>query len=149
MENEKIDFAQLSKKERRTEAKKKNNIKFFHQMASVLADGYDLTLSMRKTGNNITVTVLPSMKKNNDVKEDKNKVQIKPLVLSGSPGELDQEFLQVITRAKEKTTGVVNTLVDYQKHLDNQVDKKRDKNKKKKGKGTGNQSGNPTQASLL
>lgn len=107
-------------------------MKFFRQIEPVLEDGFDLTMVMRKVNNQITVTVLPAPTKN-EVEEGKTQVSvsIKPLVLSGSAGELDQEFLQVITKVREKTTNIVNTIVGYQNHLDKQLEAKKDKNKKK------------------
>lgn len=88
-------------------------MEFFKTVAEMLQDGQQLTLTIRKTGQTLAVSVLSDTR---GVK-DKAVENIVPLVLNGTPEEFEEEFakaLQPLTQA----TGLVTNIKDFEESVE-------------------------------
>lgn len=56
-----------------------------------LADGADLAINIKRKNEKLTVSVLPSNARN-----------VTPVIITGTPEDLDNEFLDTVTRQLEK-----------------------------------------------
>lgn len=83
----------------------------FKELDKVMAAGTDLSLAIRKDGCKMTVSVLP---KSSGVK-DSAKDQIVPLVVSGSPEELDEGFLSIVTKPVEAVCGLLSRMEEFER----------------------------------
>lgn len=83
----------------------------FKELDKVMAPGTDLSLAIRKDGCKMTVSVLP---KSSGVK-DSAKDQIVPLVVSGSPEELDEGFLSIVTKPVETVCGLLSRIEEFER----------------------------------
>lgn len=75
-----------------------------------LIDGIDLNITVRKSGNDMVVSVLP---KHNGVK-DGAKDFITPLVIKGTAEELDAQFVEVLVKGLPKVTGVLSNIKEFE-----------------------------------
>ena len=88
-------------------------MEFFKTVAEVLQDGQQLTLTIRKNGQTLAVSVLSDTR---GVK-DKAVENIVPLVLNGTPEEFEDEFaktLQPLTQA----TGLVTNIREFEESVE-------------------------------
>lgn len=83
----------------------------FKELDKVMAAGTDLSLAIRKDGCKMTVSILP---KSSGVK-DSAKDQIVPLVVSGSPEELDEGFLSIVTKPVEAVCGLLSRMEEFER----------------------------------
>lgn len=83
---------------------------FFKSLSEMVSDGTDLNITVRKTGDELTVSLLPKAQK----LEDKAQNKIRPLVLSGTPEELDNGFVAAITDSVSKSVGLLSNMADYE-----------------------------------
>jgi PRTRC genetic system protein E len=108
-------------------------MKFFTQFATLLAF-HNIKLLMAVKGEIMTVTLIPQ------AKEDISKVDdepMPPLVLRGTPAELDEKFFEHITTAMEKTGGILTNIRVYAE----QMKKKEEAAKEKAAKSAEKKSG--------
>jgi len=63
----------------------------FFQKIYELADGADLAINIKRKNEKLTVSVLPSNAKN-----------VTPVIITGTPEDLDNGFLDTVTRQLEK-----------------------------------------------
>lgn len=75
---------------------------FFTSISQMMTESVDLTLVIRKANGQLTVSTLP---KANGLKDEAAN-HIIPLTLTGTPEEMDAEFLQHIMQPIRKATGV-------------------------------------------
>lgn len=87
---------------------------FFQTIHQMLAQGTDLSINIRRVNNNLTVAVMP---KRTGLKEEAGQL-IVPLVLSGTPGDLDAEFLQQITSPLQKVQGILTNIETFEKQAE-------------------------------
>lgn len=87
---------------------------FFQTIHQMLAQGTDLSINIRRVNNNLTVAVMP---KRTGLKEETGQL-IVPLVLSGTPGDLDAEFLQQITSPLQKVQGILTNIETFEKQAE-------------------------------
>ena len=66
---------------------------FFTSISQMMTESVDLTLVIRKANGQLTVSTLP---KANGLKDEAQN-HIVPLTLTGTPEEMDAEFLQLIS----------------------------------------------------
>ena len=71
---------------------------FFQAINRMITAGTDLSFSIRQVDNRLTVAVMP---RRTGLKGEAGG-QIVPLVLNGTPEELDAEFLQAISTPVQK-----------------------------------------------
>jgi PRTRC genetic system protein E len=83
----------------------------FTEISNLLKDGEMLCVNIMRTGETLTVTVLP---KSAEVK-DPAAEQLIPLNLKGSPQELDEGFIEAIREPVLKSTGLMTNMAEYEK----------------------------------
>ena len=79
-----------------------------------MTESVDLTLVIRKANGQLTVSTLP---KSNGLKDEAAN-HIIPLTLTGTPEEMDAEFLQHIMQPIRKATGLISNLMEFEKQAD-------------------------------
>lgn len=87
---------------------------FFQTIHQMLSQGTDLSINIRRVNNNLTVAVMP---KRTGLKEEAGQL-IVPLVLSGTPVDLDAEFLQQITAPLQKVQGILTNIETFEKQAE-------------------------------
>ena len=87
---------------------------FFTSISQMMTEGVDLTLVIRKANGQLTVSTLP---KANGLKDEAAN-HIVPLTLTGTPEEMDAEFLQHIIQPIRKATGLISNLMEFEKQAD-------------------------------
>jgi PRTRC genetic system protein E len=83
----------------------------FTELSTLLNDKETLCINIMKTGDHLVVVVLPQSA---DVK-DPAKENLIPLSLKGSPEELDENFIKVISEPVLKATGIITNMGEYEK----------------------------------
>ena len=76
---------------------------FFQSIYQMIAAGTDLNINIRKVNNSLSVAVMPRW---NSLKEDTRQNMV-PLVVNGTPAELDMGFLQTILQPIQKVQGLL------------------------------------------
>ena len=71
---------------------------FFQSIYQMITAGTDLNINIRKVNNSLSVAVMP---RRNSLKEDTRQNMV-PLVVNGTPAELDMGFLQTILQPIQK-----------------------------------------------
>ena len=64
----------------------------FQELHSIMSDSVDLNICISKSGEELTVSILP---KANSL-DDKAKDNLTPLIMTGRPEEIDNEFISII-----------------------------------------------------
>ncbi len=85
----------------------------FQELDNLITDGQSLNFVITKRDGKFTVSVLPQA--NNLKDEAKNKIS--PLVLSGSPADLDNEFVTAISEPLQKASGLLLNMETFEKQL--------------------------------
>ncbi|MBB4036592.1 PRTRC genetic system protein E [Dysgonomonas hofstadii] len=86
----------------------------FKEINEMIAAGQSVSITIHKTGVNMTVTVLHL---DNGVKDDAVK-KIKPLTLTGTAEELDEGFVSEITRPLQLSGGIISNIAEYEKGVE-------------------------------
>ena len=76
---------------------------FFQSIYQMITAGTDLNINIRKVDNSLSVAVMP---RRNSLKEDTRQNMV-PLVLNGTPAELDMGFLQTILQPIQQVQGLL------------------------------------------
>lgn len=84
---------------------------FFQSIYQMLAAGTDLCINIRKINGNLSVIVMP---RRTNLKDEARQL-IVPLVLDGTPVELDEQFLQAVTTPLQKAQGILVNLESFEK----------------------------------
>lgn len=84
---------------------------FFQSIYQMLAAGTDLCINIRKINGNLSVIVMP---RRTNLKDEAGQL-IVPLVLDGTPVELDEQFLQAVTTPLQKVQGILVNLESFEK----------------------------------
>lgn len=84
---------------------------FFQSIYQMLAAGTDLCINIRKINGNLSVIVMP---RRTNLKDEAGQF-IVPLVLDGTPVELDEQFLQAVTTPLQKAQGILVNLESFEK----------------------------------
>ena len=85
-------------------------IMFFTAIHQMMTESVDLTIVIRKTNGQLTVSTLP---KSNGLKDEAQN-HIVPLTVTGTPQELDTGFLQAIARPIQKTCGLLSNMAQFE-----------------------------------
>ena len=80
----------------------------------MMTESVDLTIVIRKTNGQLTVSTLP---KSNGLKDEAQN-HIVPLTVTGIPQELDTGFLQAVTRPIQKTCGLISNMAQFEAQAD-------------------------------
>ena len=103
----------------------------FTELTKMLPDGVDLNLTIRKKGGQVTVSLMLKSQKVDDPAKDK----IQPLIVTGTPDELDNEFVDAIKSPLSKSTGLLGNMAQYEKSVkEAEANSKAEKEKKEKQK---------------
>ena len=84
---------------------------FFQSINTMMAAGTDLSINIRKVGEQLVVATLP---RNNNLK-DEVQSYLTPLTVTGTPMELDAGFLQAILQPIQKASGLLINLEQFEK----------------------------------
>ncbi len=87
---------------------------FFSTIHQMMTEGVDLTIVIRKSNGQMTVSVLP---KSNGLKDDAQH-HIVPLTLTGMPQELDAGFLSTISQPIQRATGLITNMAHFEAQAD-------------------------------
>lgn len=87
---------------------------FFTAIHQMMTESVDLTIVIRKTNGQLTVSTLP---KSNGLKDEAQN-HIVPLTVTGIPQELDTGFLQAVTRPIQKTCGLISNMAQFEAQAD-------------------------------
>lgn len=87
---------------------------FFTAIYQMMTESVDLTIVIRKTNGQLTVSTLP---KSNGLKDEAQN-HIVPLTVTGTPQELDTGFLQAVTRPIQKACGLISNMVQFEAQAD-------------------------------
>ena len=79
-------------------------IMFFQAINQMITAGTDLSINIRRVNSNLTVAVVP---RRSGVKDGE---RIVPLILNGTPEELDAGFLQAVGTPVQKAQGILTNL---------------------------------------
>lgn len=80
----------------------------------MMTESVDLTIVIRKTNGQLTVSTLP---KSNGLKDEAQN-HIVPLTVTGTPQELDTGFLQAVTRPIQKTCWLISNMAQFEAQAD-------------------------------
>lgn len=83
----------------------------------MITAGTDLSINIRQVNDKLTVAVMP---RRAGLKDEAGE-QIVPLVLNGTPEELDMEFLGAITAPVQKAQGILTNLETFEKQAEQAV----------------------------
>ena len=81
----------------------------------MITAGTDLSINIRRVNNNLTVAVVP---RRSGVKDGE---RIVPLILNGTPEELDAGFLQAVGTPVQKAQGILTNLETFEKQAEQAV----------------------------
>ena len=87
-------------------------IMFFQAINQMITAGTDLSINIRRVNNNLTVAVVP---RRSGVKDGGH---IVPLILNGTPKELDAGFLQAVGTPIQKAQGILTNLETFEKQAE-------------------------------
>lgn len=90
---------------------------FFQHIDQLMTEGIDLTLVIRKTQGQLTVSLLPRM---NGMK-DHAQNHLVPFIVSGTPIELDTGFLNAICRPVQRAAGLLTNMAQFEKAAEKAV----------------------------
>ena len=69
----------------------------------------NINLIMSKSGDEITVSLLPLPKIKDDAKSN-----LKPIIIRGTAAELDEQFHVIIQKPLEKVSGIVSNIIEFE-----------------------------------
>ena len=87
---------------------------FFQTIYPMLSAGTDLSINIRRVNNTLCVAVMP---RHMGVKDESGK-NLVPLILNGTPEELDAEFLKTITAPVSRALGMLTNLETFEKQTE-------------------------------
>ena len=90
-------------------------IMFFQAINQMITAGTDLRINIRRVNSNLTVAVVP---RRSGVKDGE---RIVPLILNGTPEELDAGFLQAVGTPVQKAQGILTNLETFEKQAEQAV----------------------------
>lgn len=90
-------------------------IMFFQAINQMITAGTDLSINIRRVNDNLTVAVVP---RRSGVKAGEH---IVPLILNGTPEELDAGFLQAVGAPVQKAQGILTNLESFEKQAEQAV----------------------------
>ena len=80
---------------------------FFQSIYQMMSAGTDLNINIRRTDGKLSVAVMP---RRTTLKDEAGQA-IVPLILNGTPMELDGQFLQIITTPLQKAQGILTNQI--------------------------------------
>lgn len=101
----------------------------FTELADLMSEKDVITLVLTKTNGLLTVSVMP---KRAGLK-DEAKNNLSPIVLKGTPDELDRDFITTIQKPIERAVGLLTNMAVHEKSVETMKSKSKaeDENRKK------------------
>lgn len=87
----------------------------FNDLAEMLVNGQQLTINVRKEGQELVVSTMPVL---SGVK-DKAVGQIVPIVINGLPQDFDDGFIEALKNGLPKSIGLVDNIKEYEESVEN------------------------------
>jgi PRTRC genetic system protein E len=87
---------------------------FFEQLGAHLGD-VDMTIRFFKKNGRFTLNVMPGNKSNN----------VKPILISGTPEELDKGFFETIAPGIKEISGMITNMDEVKKDVSEKAEKKK------------------------
>lgn len=102
---------------------------FFKEISGLVSAGVELNITIKRSGENLIVSVMPRV---TNLKDDAAK-RLLPLVVSGTPDELDKGFSSVISAPIQSAAGLLGNMKEFETSLAEVQSKSKaaDANKKK------------------
>lgn len=91
---------------------------FFNYINQIMTQGVDLTIVIRKSDGQLTISTLPKV---NGLKDEAQN-RIIPLTLTGTPTELDAGFFPAISQPIQKASGLITNMVQFEKQAEKAVE---------------------------
>lgn len=89
-------------------------IMFFTEINRMMTEGVDITLVIRKSGGQMIVSALP---KANGLKDEAQN-RIIPLTMTGAPEEMDDGFLDAVSKPLTKASGLLTNIAEFERQAD-------------------------------
>lgn len=87
---------------------------FFQSIYQMITESTDLNINIRKVDNSLSVAVMP---RRNSLKEDIRQNMV-PLIVNGTPAELDMGFLQAIVQPLQKVQGLLANAENFERQAE-------------------------------
>lgn len=102
---------------------------FFKEISGLVTAGVELNVTIKRSGENLIVSVMPRV---TNLKDDAAK-RLVPLVVSGTPDELDKGFSAAISAPIQSATGLLGNMKDFESSVEEAQSKSKttEANKKK------------------
>lgn len=102
---------------------------FFKEISGLVTAGVELNVTIKRSGDNLIVSVMPKV---TDLKDEAAK-KLVPLVISGTPDELDKGFSSAISGPIQSAAGLLGNMKEFEASLAEAQSKSKaaDANKKK------------------
>jgi PRTRC genetic system protein E len=84
-----------------------NDMNFFQQLAQAAAQNVDLTMRIMQKDGKLTLNIMPGAKS----------VTIKPILVTGTPQELDAEFFKTIAPGLSEINGIITNIEEVKNDL--------------------------------
>ena len=91
---------------------------FFQSIYQMMSAGTDLNINIRRTDGKLSVAVMPRR----TTLKDETGQAIVPLILNGTPMELDGQFLQAVTSPLQRVQEVLVNLETFEKQAQQAAD---------------------------
>ena len=86
----------------------------FVEISELMSDRDMITLVLAKVNGKVSVSVMPTKKGLKD--EAKN--NLSPILITGTPEELDQQFINIIKQPLQKATGLLTNMEKFEKSME-------------------------------
>lgn len=86
----------------------------FNELAELMSDRDIITLTLTKVNGKMSVSVMPTK----TGLKDEAKGKLSPIIVSGTPDELDAEFIQAICQPLAKATGLLTNMDTFEKSME-------------------------------
>ncbi|TYK31879.1 PRTRC system protein E, partial [Bacteroides pyogenes] len=86
----------------------------FTKFASMLGDGDSLSITITKKGDNLITSILPKKADLSDTGKD----YLSPLVVSGTPEELENGFIDAVITPIQQATGILTNMREFEKGVE-------------------------------
>ena len=83
---------------------------FFKSLSEMLSDGQQMTITLRKDGQELVASIMPCL---SGVK-DKAVDNIVPIVINGTPEEFDDGFVDALKSGLPQATGLVSNIKEFE-----------------------------------
>lgn len=101
---------------------------FFKEISGLVSAGVELNITIKRSGDKLIVSVMPKV---TDLKDEAAK-KLVPLVVSGTPDELDKGFSSAISAPMQSATGLLGNMKDFESSVEEAQSKSKAKEANKK-----------------